>query len=136
MAMSLCIRCGGLLVRERLFEASGMSSTEQVECDRCVNCGALEDTIIRANRQPARPPCDRGNREGLASDRKSSPRSWLTQLILTISNGRTCLRGAPATDAATMLMANTWSVLSTTVQSAYFPLQEVPDETPSHSPVR
>ena len=56
MATVLCARCGGLLVRERVFEANGMSSTEQVECDRCVNCGAIEDTIIRANRQPARPP--------------------------------------------------------------------------------
>ena len=54
MAMG-CVRCGGLLVRERLFEANGMSSTEQIECVRCVNCGALEDTMIRANRHPARP---------------------------------------------------------------------------------
>lgn len=54
--MMLCIRCGGLLVRERLFEANGMSSTEQVDCDRCVNCGALEDPLIRANRRPTRPP--------------------------------------------------------------------------------
>lgn len=54
MAM-LCDRCGGLLVRERLFEADGMSSTEQVDCERCVNCGALEDAIFRANRQPTRP---------------------------------------------------------------------------------
>lgn len=54
--MGLCARCGGLLVRERLFEANGMSSTEHVECDRCVNCGALEDSLIRANRQPTRPP--------------------------------------------------------------------------------
>lgn len=52
----LCARCGGLLVRERLFEADGMSSTEQAECDRCVNCGTLEDTTIRANRQLTRPP--------------------------------------------------------------------------------
>lgn len=56
MATPLCIRCGGLLVRERLFEANGMSSTEHVECDRCVNCGALEDPLIRANRQPTRAP--------------------------------------------------------------------------------
>jgi len=33
-----------------------MSSTEQVDCDRCVNCGAIEDAIVRANRQPARSP--------------------------------------------------------------------------------
>ena len=55
MRMS-CLRCGGLLVRERLFEADGMSSTEQIDCDRCVNCGSLEDTIIRANRLPSRLP--------------------------------------------------------------------------------
>lgn len=54
MAMQ-CDRCGGLLVRERLFEADGMSSTEQIDCERCVNCGALEDSIFRANRQPTRP---------------------------------------------------------------------------------
>ena len=54
--MISCIRCGGLLVRERIFEANGMSSTERVDCERCLNCGAVEDDIIRANRQPARNP--------------------------------------------------------------------------------
>lgn len=48
--MMLCMRCGGLLVKERLFEANGMSSTERVDCERCLNCGAVEDAIIRANR--------------------------------------------------------------------------------------
>lgn len=51
--MIYCIRCGGLVVRERFFEAGGMSSTERVDCERCLNCGAVEDDIIRANRQPA-----------------------------------------------------------------------------------
>lgn len=49
MKMS-CLRCGRLLVRERLFEANGMSSTERVDCERCLNCDALEDAAIRANR--------------------------------------------------------------------------------------
>jgi len=51
--MISCIRCGGLHVRERIFEANGMSSTERVDCEHCLNCGAVEDDIIRANRQPA-----------------------------------------------------------------------------------
>jgi|CXWL01.1.fsa_nt_gi hypothetical protein len=54
--MISCIRCGGLLVRERIFEANGMSSTERVDCERCLNCGAVEDDIVRANRQPAGNP--------------------------------------------------------------------------------
>lgn len=58
-----CARCGGLLVRERLFEANGMSSTERVDCERCLNCGALEDTVIRTNRHAAR-----------SSDRSREPR--------------------------------------------------------------
>lgn len=40
---------------ERLFEVNGMSSAEQIECVRCVNCGAVDDTTIRANRHPVRP---------------------------------------------------------------------------------
>lgn len=52
----VCIRCGGLLVRERIFEANGMSSTERVDCERCLNCGAVEDDVIRANRQLAGSP--------------------------------------------------------------------------------
>lgn len=52
----LCTRCGGRLVRERLFEVNGMSSTERVDCERCLNHGAVEDAIIRANRQTAHIP--------------------------------------------------------------------------------
>lgn len=52
----LCTRCGGLLVRERHGDADGMSSTERIDCERCLNCGALEDPIIRANRRTARNP--------------------------------------------------------------------------------
>jgi hypothetical protein len=48
--MMRCMRCSGLLVKEHLFEANGMSSTERVDCERCLNCGAVEDAIIRANR--------------------------------------------------------------------------------------
>ncbi len=52
--MAACIRCDGLLVRERLFEASGIRAAEQVDCQRCLNCGAIEDTVILASRHAAR----------------------------------------------------------------------------------
>ncbi|ULA65206.1 MAG: hypothetical protein LZF86_190509 [Nitrospira sp.] len=52
--MAACIRCDGLLVRERLFEASGIRAAERVDCQRCLNCGAVEDTVILANGHAAR----------------------------------------------------------------------------------
>jgi hypothetical protein len=94
----LCDRCGGLLVRERLCEVDGMSSTEQVDCERCVNCGALEDAIVRANRQPTRPPVrsrePRGPRiqpSGPAVLMRSSTDSNHPEICLDLNLDRPCL---------------------------------------------
>ena len=54
--MISCIRCGRLLVRERIFGTTGKRSTERVDSERCLNCCEVEDDIIRANRQPAGNP--------------------------------------------------------------------------------
>lgn len=77
--MISCIRCGGLLVRERIFEANGMSSTERVDCERCLNCGAVEDDIIRANRQPA------GNPLRMREPRRPRNRARNSTALVTIS---------------------------------------------------
>ncbi len=71
--MMLCLRCGGLLVRERLFEANGMSSTERVDCERCLNCGAVEDAVIRANRHAACIPVRSRKPRGPRSHSSHSP---------------------------------------------------------------
>jgi hypothetical protein len=48
-----CARCGGFVIRERLFEKNYLDPTESGEVDRCLNCGAIEDKVIQANRLPA-----------------------------------------------------------------------------------
>ena len=45
-----CMRCGGLLVLDRfddVWESGGPSEFQGV---RCLNCGSIEDVVIRANR--------------------------------------------------------------------------------------
>lgn len=48
-----CGRCGGLTVREQAFDPTGTDPSDRGDAERCVNCGALEDAIILANRNPA-----------------------------------------------------------------------------------
>ncbi len=61
-----CLRCGGLLVREHHFDIQELSALEPVECQRCLNCGAIEDPVIQANRvhlsETRRPRSPRGPR--------------------------------------------------------------------------
>jgi hypothetical protein len=55
-----CIRCGGLLVTDDfadLWESSGPMEFQGV---RCLNCGSIEDDVIRANR--LQPPLPRHSR--------------------------------------------------------------------------
>lgn len=55
-----CMRCGGLLVTDEfadLWESTGPMEFQGV---RCLNCGFIEDDVIRANRlQPPQPLCSR-----------------------------------------------------------------------------
>lgn len=45
----LCQRCRGLLVRETF---DGLSHEADMMClaTRCLNCGSIEDSVVRANR--------------------------------------------------------------------------------------
>ena len=48
----VCHRCRGLLVRETF---DGLSpAAEMCLSTRCINCGSIEDPVVRANRR--RPP--------------------------------------------------------------------------------
>lgn len=49
----VCQRCRGLLVRETF---DGLSPETDMMClaTRCINCGCIEDSVVRANRR--RPP--------------------------------------------------------------------------------
>jgi hypothetical protein len=44
-----CLRCRGLLVRETF---DGLSQEAGIMClaTRCINCGYIEDSVVRANR--------------------------------------------------------------------------------------
>ncbi len=46
-----CARCDGLMVREK-FEVFGLGSCgDEFSGWRCVNCGAIVDPVIAANRR-------------------------------------------------------------------------------------
>ena len=46
-----CVRCGGFVVRERCFDNDQMDPSASGAADRCLNCGAIEDTVILASRR-------------------------------------------------------------------------------------
>jgi len=46
----LCQRCRGLLVRE-IFSDLGEETARLCPATRCVNCGCVEDSVVRANRR-------------------------------------------------------------------------------------
>jgi hypothetical protein len=51
-----CMRCGGLLVTERLDGAADALIEQQVSSLRCVQCGDIVDRVILSNRMnPAAP---------------------------------------------------------------------------------
>lgn len=51
-----CIRCGGLLVTDVFADLWELSGPMEFQGVRCLNCGSIEDAVIRANRlQPMRP---------------------------------------------------------------------------------
>ena len=45
----LCFRCSGLLVRET-FDDLREETARQCAATRCINCGYIEDALVRANR--------------------------------------------------------------------------------------
>lgn len=49
----LCPRCRGLLVRETFGELRE-ETNRKCPATRCINCGCIEDSVIRTNRR--RPP--------------------------------------------------------------------------------
>lgn len=72
-----CWRCGGLLVQEYHFDILELSALEPVECQRCLNRRAVEDTVIRANRNhlsfPRRMRAPRGPRPLSATEKTMEP---------------------------------------------------------------
>ena len=49
----LCQRCRGLLIRET-FDDLREEAASMCPATRCINCGYIEDSVVRANR--LRPP--------------------------------------------------------------------------------
>ena len=45
-----CIRCGGLLVTDVFADLWELSGPMEFQGARCLNCGSIEDAVIRANR--------------------------------------------------------------------------------------
>lgn len=51
-----CRRCGGLLVTDVFADLWELTGPMEFEGMRCLNCGSIEDDVIRANRlQPPLP---------------------------------------------------------------------------------
>jgi hypothetical protein len=46
-----CRRCGGYLVSDRFMELVEVDDRTWHHSCRCVNCGAIEDSVIRSNRR-------------------------------------------------------------------------------------
>ncbi len=44
-----CTRCGGLIVIETFSDLREEVSRAEFQGSRCLNCGCIEDTVIRAN---------------------------------------------------------------------------------------
>lgn len=51
-----CRRCGGLVVVEQLYDLQEEGSRMHCRGSRCVNCGCIDDPVIRANRTQPPPP--------------------------------------------------------------------------------
>ncbi len=45
----VCQRCGGLVVCET-FDDLGIQTDSLYTATRCINCGYIEDAVVRANR--------------------------------------------------------------------------------------
>lgn len=45
----VCQRCSGLLVRE-IFDDLSVETSITFLATRCINCGYIEDSVVRANR--------------------------------------------------------------------------------------
>lgn len=46
----VCRRCGGFVVAENIYQDTKVASEPSRPPSRCVNCGNLEDPLIRMNR--------------------------------------------------------------------------------------
>ena len=51
-----CTRCGGLIVIETFSDLREEVSRGEFQGSRCLNCGCIEDSLIRANRLHPLPP--------------------------------------------------------------------------------
>ena len=52
----LCTRCSGLVVVETFCDLREEISRAEFQGSRCLNCGWIEDPVIRANRLHPVPP--------------------------------------------------------------------------------
>ena len=51
-----CTRCGGLIVIEMFSDLREEYSRAEFQGGRCLNCGCIEDSVIRANQLHPMPP--------------------------------------------------------------------------------
>jgi len=68
----LCTRCGGLIVIEAFIDLREESSRAEFRGSRCLNCGCIEDPVIRANRLHPVPP-KRARLDGLIGHGRRFP---------------------------------------------------------------
>ena len=70
-----CTRCGGLIVVETFSDLREEVSRAQFQGSRCLNCGCIDDPLIRANRLHPMPPT-RTRLTGMAGHGRKAP-IWL-----------------------------------------------------------
>ena len=70
-----CRRCGGYLVSDTLFDHLGPHWPEQNACRHCINCGAIDDALIRVNRRRSRDSTPLRHRSGA---RTPATATWIT----------------------------------------------------------
>ena len=79
----LCKRCGGLLI-ENWWDPNNCVQPKRLLSTRCVNCGCIDDPVIRANRRHphrARMTLTRGNVNHAKFSRLSGMKEIPTQVF-------------------------------------------------------
>lgn len=76
-----CGRCGGLMVVETSCDLMEDALCTGIDPTRCLNCGNVEDAVIRANRVAPHLPDHARSRAGKARGPRIAQMGWLQQAI-------------------------------------------------------
>lgn len=66
-----CTRCGGLIVKESVYDMEG--SSQFVLMDRCLQCGNIEDPVSARNRAKSAVPVNQKGKVRRAPEHPTPP---------------------------------------------------------------